>query len=278
MSLENYSSLIELAAGLNIALVIVEKARTYTSILAKRIFFIHDHVNCRLNESFVFLEEVNSLNEIDSLVINGTDMMVSVEKCKREAEILRDDINSIRNNIFENINERCEFRCFSGLCLFYFLYCVSMLFSIGLTHPESGNPIQNSIADYSVFFLGILSFLYFVVSHVFIVIKGENILHVSNLAKVVLYYCGALALSIILAFLLKDTFDLANITAYYVPAFVLIPMLSFISFFFLVKRKSINIKKDIDRDTSGIIESCKTWHDDANRLITSHRTPDSLSH
>jgi hypothetical protein len=129
MELIDFLALIQLAAGLNIAFVAVEVSRGYTRILSDRIF----NVEGMLNEAFKdILRDIQgnaeTLKNFHPIDVGKKNTLYKIEEGKRNCEVLGAKVESVKDEITKIVTEKCNLRCFSGLCLVLFLFCCILLF------------------------------------------------------------------------------------------------------------------------------------------------------
>lgn len=129
MGLNDFLSLIQLAAGLNAAYIVVEISQGYTHALLNKIFNIKQEIKSKFGpiEATIKINQ-ETLKHIAPSDVNGKNTNIKIEKVKREYEILIDKIDNAKREIENKANLICEFRCFSGLSLMMFLYCCTLLF------------------------------------------------------------------------------------------------------------------------------------------------------
>ena len=178
MELNHFLSLIQLAAGLNVAYIAVGVSQGYTQVLLNKIFNIRQHIDEKFDPIKATIRiNRESLSCMKPSNVNGKDTNTQIEEVKRGYELLQEKIAKVEQNIEEQASLSCEFRCFSGLSLMMFLYCCTLLFIAPF---------------YSVWFL--LPFTAIVLFHSVLGWFAENIKCVCNLTWVI--YCFALALGI----------------------------------------------------------------------------------
>lgn len=129
MELSDFLTLIQLAAGLNIAFVAVEVSRGYTRILSEKVF----NIALLLENAFRELKSTISVNRTTldnthSTDVDGKSTTNKIEEVKREYEKLEKKIEDVIADITKSSNLKCDFRCFSGLSLMMFLFCCTLLF------------------------------------------------------------------------------------------------------------------------------------------------------
>lgn len=252
MVLQDFSSLIQLAAGLNIAFVAVEVSKSYTSILSERIFNVQEI----LMERFGELKKMISLNmvSIESLkptVIDGVGTNSSIESAKRDCEKLLERMNGEEDSIYGKINERCIFKSFSGLSLMMFLFCCTVLFMI---------PFQNHICN----------FIFTLLVSVYVAVGWmcDDARIYNRLLLVIVTYMALLAASVILS-LLMDAYchcrpeTLESINIFMIP---MLPYAGFVAFFFKLRSKIKVFRAEVDKSYGGYLDEINRISGKVDRL------------
>lgn len=232
MVLDDFLSLIQLAAGLNVAYIAVGVSQGYTQVLLNKVFNIEQHIN----ETFDPIKATIRINQESLLCmkpsnVNGKDTNTQIEEVKRGYELLQEKIIKVEQNIKERASLSCEFRCFSGLSLMMFLHCCTLLFIAPF---------------YSVWFL--LPFTAIVFFHSVLGWFVENIKCVCNLVWVICCFALALVVSCIM-YGVSYFYDWKVIDGIWgnalIVATALLPMVNFVVFFVKSLSKMRTITKNI---------------------------------
>lgn len=246
MELNNFLTLIQLAAGLNAACIVVGISQGYTYILLNKIFNIKQQIDAKFDPIKATIKiNQETLNHIEPSKVNEKNTYTKIEKVKRGYEVLHGKISKIEKEIKNNANLRCEFRCFSGLSLMMFLYCCTLLFIAPF---------------YSNWFL--LTFTTVVLFHSIIGWCAENIKYVCNLIWVIFEFIIALILSTIVYFFCDFIYIVELSVALRISLIIisaLLPMVNFVIFFL----KSFLKMKDIN---THICTSAKTIETEGNEI------------
>lgn len=254
MELTDFLTLIQLAAGLNIAFVAVEVAQGYTRILSDKVF----NITQLLDNAFQELKSTISVNRTTldnthSTDVDGKSTTNKIEEIKREYEKLEKKIEQITDDITANSNLKCNFRCFSGLSLMIFFFCCTLIFLAPF----------NAIS--LAFLMTLLTLIYSI---------GGWFLYESRLfcsLKVVIWeFTGGMIVCIILWLCIRNwdvfkTFmqsanDLTIITA------SLLPFVNFIAFFLKVIRRVQDIRQQISQHRTSLITEIEPINEKFNKL------------
>lgn len=254
MNLNDFLSLIQLAAGLNAAYIVVGISQGYTHILLNKIFNIKQQIDAKFEpiKSTIRINQ-ETLEHTTPSEVNGVSTYNKIEKVKRDYEIINKKIDDAEKDIKDKANCDCEFRCFSGLSLMMFLYCCALLF----------------IAPFcSEWFL--LPFTVLVLLHSVIGWFAENAKLVCSLMWVICEFVISLVLSAVVCsvgkFWLKcDALpslggDLLIIVS------ALLPMVNFVIFFIKSLSKMKSIKENIDVQAASIEQECSAINEDFDKL------------
>lgn len=252
MSLNDFLPLIQLAAGLNAAYIVVGISQGYTHALLNKIFNIKQQIQLKF-EPIKATIKINqeTLNHTKPSDVDGKNTNTKIEKVKREYEILTNKIDNAEREIESNANLICEFRCFSGLSLMMFLYCCTLLF---VTPFCSG------------WFLSPFTLL--VLAHSLIGWFWETSKCVCRLMWVIWEYLIALVVSGIVCCItcrFQNWNDISYVwTNLLIIASALLPMVNFVIFFIksLLKMKTIKMDietraKDLEQEGNSIHENFK---------------------
>lgn len=254
MDLNDFLSLIQLAAGLNAAYIVVGISQGYTNILLNKIFNIRQQIQTRFNN----IKEAIKLNQetlksTEPSDVNGKNTIVQIEKVKRRYEILTEKIKVAEQEIENNANIKCEFRCFSGLSLMMFLYCCTLLF----------------VAPFCLGWF-LLPFTLLVLIHSIVGWFWEKSKYVCNLMLVIWEYLIVLALSAVGCSLISKYInweDVPNVWSnMLIITSALLPMVNFVIFFIKSLSKMKSIKENIDAQAASIEQECSAINKDFDKL------------
>lgn len=254
MNLNDFLSLIQLAAGLNAAYIVVGISQGYTHILLNKIFNIKQQIEAKFEpiKSTIRINQ-ETLDHITPSEVNGVSTYNKIEKVKRDYEIINKKISKAEENIENKANCDCEFRCFSGLSLMMFLYCCTLLF----------------IAPFcSEWFL--LPFTVLVLLHSVVGWFAENAKSVCSLMWVICEFVISLVLSIVAYCAFKVWLNWNTLPDFWGNSLIivsaLLPMVNFVIFFIKSLSKMKSIKENIDAQAKGIEQECVAIHREFDTL------------
>jgi hypothetical protein len=254
-------------AAINIAFVAVEYTKSYTNILSKKVFKLPDLIESEFEKLMSIIIDRNSIDTITELKINERSAAVEIEKCKRESERLKAEIEDRKAKLLSSADKQCEFRTFSNSCLWSFLYCVVALFLSGIESAYIENVWISSL-----FMLSCISVLYFVCGW----ILGEKDIdfikkYFVRLSFVIGSFIFALAVAFVLGHLIAETTFVCQYKNYLAPFSAIIPFVNFIAYFSITYWKIKRAKKDIHTQKSELDAKCKKWSSSADSLINAHK-------
>jgi hypothetical protein len=264
MSISNFGSLFELMAAINIAFVAVEYTKSYTNILSKKVFKLHDLIASEFKNLKSIIVDRNSIDTITELKINEQSASVEIEKCKRESEKLKAEIETIEKDLLSSVDKQCEFKNFSNSCLWSFLYCIVALFLSGMENVF----IENTLVSF-LFILLCISILYFSCGWIFGEKENGFIKnYFIRLSFVIGLFVFTFLVAVIFAHLMAMTIFIDRYKNYLILFSAVIPFVNFIAYFSITLKKIKCIKKDIYIKTKDLGEKCKAWSSSADSLIS----------
>lgn len=254
MDLNDFLSLIQLAAGLNAAYIVVGISQGYTHVLLNKIFNIKQQIDAKFEpiKSTIRINQ-ETLEHTTPSEVNGVSTYNKIEKVKRDYEIINKKIDDAEKDIKNKANCDCEFRCFSGLSLMMFLYCCALLF----------------IAPFcSEWFL--LPFTVLVLLHSVIGWFAENAKLVCSLMWVIGEFVISLVLSGGVYAVAKFGLDLDALPSFWgnllIIVSALLPMVNFVIFFIKSLSKMKSIRENINTQAARIEQESITIHRDFDTL------------
>lgn len=254
MSLNDFLSLIQLAAGLNAAYIVVGISQGYTHALLNKIFNIKQQIQLKF-EPIKATININqeTLRHTEPSVVDGKNTNIKIEKVKREYERLADKIDNAEQEIENKANLICEFRCFSGLSLMMFLYCCTLLF----------------VAPFcSGWFL--LPFTFLALAHSVSGWFWETSKCVCSLMWVIWEYLIALVLAVIVCCIMCNIQNWDDVQAVWknllITASALLPMVNFVIFFIKSLSKMKTIKTDIETRARDLEQEGNSIHENFRLL------------
>lgn len=254
MELSDFLTLIQLAAGLNIAFVAVEVSQGYTRILSGKVFNIKQLLDTAFeNIKYTIYENRKALDSTSSTEVDGKSTTNKIEEVKREYEKLEKKIEDAIANIEKTSDLKCNFKCFSGLSLMMFFFCCTLLF----------------LAPFNVislaFLLTLLILIYSIIGWIF-----DESRFFCNLKFVIVEFTVGLIICVVLWFcirncdgyksFIKSFNDITIIIA------ALLPFVNFIAFFLKMIGRVRNIRNDIDQQRETLLGEMGPINEKFNNL------------
>lgn len=265
MTLNDFSTLIQLSATLNIAFVAVEYAKAYTRTLSEKVFKFQFFIVSSFQECIELLIDKNTLDHLEPIVIEGKSTNNKIEKVKRDREILMKEIETEQKRLEENVKLMCESKSLSSLSLFLFLYSTTALFLVGITSlaPQFIPNFWSILTSLTVLFL-IVGWMLGEKD------KQQSYLDFSLLRHSIMYF----SFSVILSFILSIIFFYYSLDVSTSPCWTyilvfsaLVPFTNFIAFLIKIKRKAKAVKNEITKCSSEIKTKCNTLKESVDALL-----------
>lgn len=275
MEINNFSAIIELVATMSIAFVAVEYVKSYTSELCERIFDFSKYIDNTFRGIKELVEtNIETLNHIPPIVINGISTNSKIEETKRKHEEFKKSIELTIDNKKNMIATECQARSMSSLCFFTFLFNVLLLFigSIEYRHPV--------FAHIFVSFFSILGIIYLILGWIF----GENEKNIRFLRFASLRYSVvsfvivlflAICASLLDCFLLNWSF-IENVWWYLLLISIFLSYINFIVFVFKIKNRANIFKKKIIGREEELKTSLDDMDNDVKELLSSNNLSQKL--
>lgn len=277
MGINDFSSLLQLAAGLNAAYIAVDySTKGYTQILSNKLFEFPRAIDRSFETCEKILCEKETLNNLNPLeVSSGKSTSVKIEEYKRKFEILEKKINEEKVALKTQIEIECEAKHFSFLSLCMFLFCTTSLFLGGL---------EKDFKNLAQLFFCILGFLLLI----FIVvgwtrkadkIRAVKFLNYSKLGHAIFVFVFSFFLSFIFILIINENlvivkeylllfkFNIFYLRIYSIIAFTLFPFINFVVFLLIVRKKGISINKTIADKARLIEKECNILKSDVDKLV-----------
>lgn len=161
-NLNDFSSLFELLAGINLAFIAVNYVNNYTNVIANSVFRIEEFFQEHFSELIREIESVK--NFIDGA--DKTKYDQNRERLVREGEryikMLLDKSDEMKQQAIED----CYFRSFSSTCLWSFVFCFLALLISGFQSNSKIGVYQVYMLDFLLLF-ALLSLIYFIFCWIF---------------------------------------------------------------------------------------------------------------
>lgn len=144
--ISDFTSIFELAAGLNAAFVAVEYSRSFSKQLYENAFKFDSYIEKEICTPRNLIDE-ETLKGLESVKCGDGDTGQLIEKIRRDEEKLEKYIAKKREVLKAKAKTTCELRTHSGLSLLNFLFCLFVLF---LTPFEKVHPTMTQYLVLSV--------------------------------------------------------------------------------------------------------------------------------
>lgn len=247
MSLSDFSSLFELAAGLNIAFVAVEISKGYTYILYEKVFRFGDRIHKAIEEiRKPAMVNQTSLNCMEPIDLGGKSTLVKIEEAKRDYEAFIRDGGEAENRMKASAEKLCDMKSFSVLSLCMFLYCCVLLFVSGF---QDSGCLKFGFDVFTVFIFIYMIFGWWCGE------KYDWSIYI-QLRKVLWVHLVCVILSAVVTFLVYLNYRQIligdNIQNIFIMLASLIPFLNFIVFYFIIKNKMSEMRGRVDETLSAL--------------------------
>lgn len=268
MAINDFSTLICMAATMSIAFVATEYVTSYTKNLCERFFKFQEFVKTSFKECRDILTDKESLKQLHPVVIDGQSTNGKIEEAKRKNESINKEIDELENKKILEVTEMCQARSMSSLCLFVFMFNTTLLL-LGSIEPKFGKPILTYLSV-----LCILSILYIICGWCI----GEkdfenNWLKFSSLQHaaysfIVLLIAALVIILVTIPFNLSLTDYAIYVWWWILVASIIFSYLNFIVFILKVKWKADVFKTDVENSKNDMKQRCKDVEKEAQDLIT----------
>jgi len=272
MAINDFSTLVCMAATMSIAFVATEYVTSYTKNLCERFFKFTKFINDSFTKCRDVLMDDESLKQLHPVVIDGQSTNGKIEEVKRKNEQTKKEINNMEAQKLSEMTEMCQTRSMSSLCLFVFMFNAFVLLLGG---------IEPNFKEFALRHLSVLSILS-VVYIFFGWCLGEYEFRYSWLRFSSLRHAAYSFIVMALA-----TIVLCNsgwciidyITDYWwwiLLVSTVFSYLNFIVFILKVKRKAIAFRDDVEESTALLMGKCKKVGKEAQDLRTISRMSEDL--
>lgn len=264
MAINDFSTLIGMAATLSIAFVATEYVTSYTKNLCERFFKFQEFVKASFKVCRDILTDKETLKLLRPSIVDGRSTNSKIEEAKRKNELITKKIDDIEKQKLSEMTEMCQTRSMSSLCLFVFMLNVFLLL-LGSIEPR--------FSDFAVRHLSVLSLL----SMIYILLGwclGEyefhySLLHFSSLRHAVYSF---IVIVLITVWLCNKSWsfidDIVDAWWWILLSCTIISYLNFLVFILKVRWKAAMFKKDIGKAASEIMKECKEIEEETQALRT----------
>lgn len=263
MRLADFSSFIEVATTLNIALVAIEYVKTYTNVLCSQVFNFQDFINSSFSKCEESLVDKNTLEHLSPDNINGCSTNSLIEKAKRDREKIVERIKEEKASFKDKIKLVCEAQNISSVSLWHFFLGLTGLFFVGI---ENYIALIKSVWGCMIVF----SIIYSVCGWIAKDKKRDSaFFDYSSLRHSIIYFLGALIISIIVSVFcgcVNVFFD--SIWDWAMPLTLFIMYCNFIAAVIKVWIKAQTVKNEIRESCSQIQRECEGLMNTVDRLTS----------
>lgn len=263
MRLADFSSFIEVATTLNIALVAIEYVKTYTNVLCSQVFNFQDFINSSFSKCEESLVDKNTLEHLSPDDVNGRSTNNLIEEAKREREKIVERIKEKKAFFKDKIKLVCEAKNISSVSLWHFFLGLTGLFVVGIEdHIAFTKPLWGCLIVFTI--------IYSVWGWI---AKDKNhdsaFFDYSSLRHTIIYFSGALLISIIVSVFCGYVNVFFNsIWDWAMPLTLFIMYCNFIAAVIKVWIKAQTVKNEIKESCSQIQKECKDLKDAVDKLIS----------
>lgn len=270
MTINDFSSLIQLSATMSIAFVAVEYVKSYTDILCEKLFNFHDFVQSAFKECREILTDRETLDHLSPVDVDGKSTNTVIEEAKRKNESLTKEIDEVEKTKKEEVSTACQARSMSSICLFIFLFNVLLLFLGGI---ETSYKL---FSHTSSMILCSFAIIYIVLGWII----GESdtpkkICDFSSLRHIIIAFLIIFLLSTMPTFwIIQNSHWEAFIQSswnYFLFCGVVCSYLNFIIFIIKIGRKAFVFKKEVNKSKEKLKNKCKEAKKDEDDLIATTR-------
>ena len=246
MELSSFSSLFELAAGLNAAFIAVDYASEFSTLMSEKVLKIKPQINDGFKNALKGLIDKETLDSLPDTRCGDSSTGVIIESIKRKRERLLQSTADRQKKLESEVGEVVSLRCHSSLSFVNFLFCFIMLFIS--TIPAEGKVFSDGFIVSCTFIVLLLQLsvwiwgekkMFFLASikNVFFIMLG------------VALFCGVLSLLVYQSCL--DLPEFVSVIGMYIAAFL--PYLGFLVFSFLLLIRLRTIRKSLQDNLDQVI-------------------------
>lgn len=242
IQLNDFASLFQLFAGINLAFIAVNYFDDYTNIIANKIFQIDLFV--KENFDHLLSEIKKKTASLGDLNLNKLNFVSQTNELQRMGENHVTSLLKKSEEVRVKATKECYFKTFSSTCLWSFLFCCFIMFlsgyeKINKTYINKGN-IQES-----VFLLSLLSVAFFIACWSVGDSQNKYIRNwLCRLSHVLLICVLSFFISSIISLLINIHEFLDKYYVYLILLAILIPCINFIFFIIPTFYKVSKIKKE----------------------------------
>ena len=263
-----FTSIFELAAGLNAAFVVVEYSKSFSKQLYKNAFKFDKHIDDEICSPQDLIDE-ETLKGLESVKCGEGETGQLIEKIRRDKEKLAKFIKGERESLKAKAKQTCELRTHSGLSLLNFLFCLFVLLL---------SPLEGLHATFTQYLLMSTSLLIIIAQIICWAadakdkkIKLFNSLTNSAIQAIVLFLIGC-SMSLI-AYVVLQKYSISwkfNDTLYLFLLYScsILPFLNFGVFTIIFKKRLKGVQDEIKDSKDKVSEKCAEINVLANKVNT----------
>lgn len=275
MTINDFSSLIQLSATMSIAFVAVEYVKSYTSILCERFFKFQDFVEQSFKECRDILTDKETLDHICPIDIEGRSTNTAIEDAKRKNESLTKEIEDVEKAKKEEVSTSCQARSMSSLCFFVFLFNTLLLFFGGIE-----NIIPQFTHIYSTIFCGLVCIYVIIGWSIGEVEKPKRFCDFSSLRHSICSFLIIVLVSTIACLVIMDnncfSINIDSFWWYILIGSVLCSYMNFIIFVIKIGRKAVSFKENVNAAKDELKDKCKKAQREVEDLLATSRVSAKL--
>lgn len=275
MTINDFSSLIQLSATMSIAFVAVEYVKSYTSILCERFFKFQDFVEQSFKECRDILTDKETLNHICPIDIEGRSTNTAIEDAKRKNESLTKEIEYVEKAKKEEVSTSCQARSMSSLCFFVFLFNTLLLFFGGIE-----NIMPQFTHIYSTIFCGLICIYVIIGWCIGKVEKPKRFCDFSSLRHSIYSFLIIALVSTIACLIIMNnncfSIDIDSFWWYILIGSVLCSYMNFIIFVIKIGRKAVSFKENVNAAKDELKDKCKKAQREVEDLLATSRVSAKL--
>lgn len=269
-----FTSIFELAAGLNAAFVVVEYSKSFSKQLYKNAFKFDKHIDDEICSPQDLIDE-ETLKGLESVKCGEGETGKLIEKIRRDKEKLAKFINEERESLKVKAKQTCELRTHSGLSLLNFLFCLFVLLL---------SPLEKYHATFAQYLL-ISALLLIIIAQIICwaadakdkKIQLFNSLTNSAIQTIVLFLIGVAMSLMAFRFLQKFSIswklnDMLYLFLLYFCS--ILPFLNFGVFTIIFKKRLKGVQNEIKDSKDRVSKKC----DEINVLANKVNTVSEVSH
>jgi len=270
--LSNFTSLLEIAAGVNIAFVAVEYSKGYTQTLSEKVFDFPNIIRRALSPCEKIICQKVTLNEMEPITIGDSSTFPQIQKSIIDIEKLEVEIQTKQDDMKERVLTICNYAHFPSLSLWNFLFSIILLFMSGV---ES---IDSNFALIFALYISVFTLLYQGIGW----FVNDEKTHSSPycLTNSILFFIGTVVISYfatILSMHFTDFFYNSLLIDKWIFLITLLPFINFVVFFYLVRKKVKHLKLWIKSESEMLIHKGNEIQDVINDLIGAINTKRRIS-